>query len=61
MTGEIGYITIPTKGEDGPGEALFGKKGAWIVWSSDPLKKGKQVIVTAERGGRTLTVQSTGL
>lgn len=61
MVGTMGYLTVATRGADGPGEVSISPQGCYIAWSQEPIARGSQVIVTAERDTRTVSVQPTGL
>lgn len=59
--GCIGVITVATRGQAGPGEALVKIRGgseAFIAWSPEPLPKGTTVLVIEERGARTVDVSA---
>jgi hypothetical protein len=59
--GCIGVITVATRGQDGPGEALVKIRGGseeFIAWSPEPLPKGTTVLVIEERGERTVDVSA---
>ncbi len=61
MTGAIGYISVATKGEEGPGEVEVPHYGSYVAWSREPLNKGVEVIGTGTRATRTRNVQPTVL
>lgn len=57
--GTVGVITIPTRGQAGPGEVRIRIRGGtenFIAWSQTPLPKGTTVLVTEYRGKRTVEV-----
>jgi hypothetical protein len=59
--GCIGVVTVPTRGESGPGEVLVKIRGgseAFIAWSPEPLAKGTTILVIEERGSRTVDVSA---
>lgn len=58
--GKTGYVTITVRGNQGPGEVQVGNSRL-VAWSDEPIRVGSQVVVTAERGTRTVTVSPTGL
>lgn len=60
-TGDTGYVTIATRGPNGPGEIEIVKFGKYVAWSQEPLPVGAEVVVTATRSTRTVNVQPTGL
>lgn len=61
LVGALGYVTIAIRGPDRPGEVSISPRGSYIAWSRDPLPAGVQIIVTAVRDTRTVSVQPTGL
>lgn len=58
--GKTGYVSIAVRGSQGPGEITVGN-ARLVAWSTEPIKVGAQVVVTAERSVRTVTVTPTGL
>lgn len=61
--GEVGRMTVASRGIQGPGEATFSMRGSdesYIVYSDQPIGRGQQVLCTDIRGPRTLTVQPWG-
>ncbi len=57
--GRTGVLTVATRGQSGPGEALVGVRGGsetFLAWSDDPLPLGVTVLVVECRGPRTVGV-----
>jgi len=57
--GEIGVLTVGTRGQKGPGEVLVKIRGGsetFIAWSADPLPKDTNVLVIESRGARAVDV-----
>jgi hypothetical protein len=57
--GLAGRITVPTRGEQGPGEVevrIRGGTECFIAQSAQPLAKGQAVIVVQTLGPRTVIV-----
>ena len=57
--GTVGVLTIPTRGEAGPGEVWIKIRGGsegFLAWSEKPLPKGATVLVIDYRGPRTVDV-----
>jgi membrane protein implicated in regulation of membrane protease activity len=57
--GTVGVLTIPTRGEAGPGEVRIRIRGGserFLAWSEKPLPKGTTVLVIDFRGPRTVDV-----
>lgn len=57
--GTIGVLTVPTRGEAGPGEVRIRIRGGserFLAWSQTPLPKGATVLIIDYRGPRTLDV-----
>jgi hypothetical protein len=57
--GTIGLVVIATRGTAGPGEVLIRIRGGserFLAWSADPLPKGTTVLITDNRGPRTVEV-----
>jgi hypothetical protein len=57
--GTVGVITIATRGQAGPGEVRIRIRGGsenYIAWSQTPLPKGTTVLVSDNRGRRTVDV-----
>jgi hypothetical protein len=57
--GLAGRITVPTRGEQGPGEVevrIRGGTESFIAQSAQPLAKGQAVIVVQTLGPRTVIV-----
>jgi hypothetical protein len=58
--GRVGQLVVGTRGQAGAGEVLVAVRGgreAFMAWSPEPLAKGTDVLVIAERGPRTVTVE----
>ena len=59
LIGCIGVLHVATRGQAGPGEVLLKVRGgteAYIAYSTEPIAKGKTVLVIESRGGRTVDV-----
>ena len=59
LIGSIGVLAIATRGEAGPGEVLLKIRGgteAYIAWSTEPIPRGRTVLVIESRGTRTVDV-----
>jgi hypothetical protein len=59
LIGQIGVLTVATRGPEGPGEVLVKIRGgseSYIAWSPRPLPKGSTVLVIESRGSRTVDV-----
>jgi hypothetical protein len=59
VIGRTGVLTVATRGQGGPGEALVGIRGGsetFLAWSDDPLPLGVTVLVVECRGPRTVGV-----
>jgi len=59
VIGRTGVLTVATRGQGGPGEALVGIRGGsetFLAWSDDPLPPGVTVLVVECRGPRTVGV-----
>jgi hypothetical protein len=59
LIGSIGVVCVATRGRAGPGEVLLKIRGgteAYIAWSTEPIAKGKTVLVIESRGARTVDV-----
>lgn len=59
MVGQVGELTHPTRGQDGPGEVRVKIPGGteyFLAWSDQPLGAGTSVLVVESRGGRTVDV-----
>jgi hypothetical protein len=57
--GEVGVLTVATRGPDGPGEVRIRVRGGsehFIAWSEEPLPRGATVLVTDSRGIRAVDV-----
>lgn len=54
--GKVGFVTVATKGNQGPGEVNVPGLDHYVAWSRDPLTVGTQVLVTVERGVRAVGV-----
>jgi hypothetical protein len=61
MNGKVGYISVAIKANGSPGEVDVPGSGKYVAWSKDPCPVGAEVIVTAERSTRAVTVSPTGL
>lgn len=59
VVGCFGELTVATRGDAGPGEALVRVRGgteAYLAWSEQPLAKGTKVLVYESRGERAVDV-----
>jgi hypothetical protein len=59
LIGSIGVLCVATRGAAGPGEVLLKIRGgteAYIAYSTEPIAKGKTVLVIDTRGARTVDV-----
>ncbi len=59
LIGQIGVLTVATRGAAGPGEVLVSVRGgreSFIAWSIEPLPKGRTVLVIESRGQRVVDV-----
>ena len=59
--GQVGMLSVATRGADGPGEVHCPVRGgteSFIAWSPEPLPKGTSVLVIESRGHRTVDVSS---
>jgi len=59
VIGRTGVLTVATRGQGGPCEALVGIRGGsetFLAWSDDPLPPGVTVLVVECRGPRTVGV-----
>ncbi len=59
--GQLGVLSVATRGDAGPGEVVISLRGStetYLAWSDAPLARGLQVVVTDARGPRTLQVAS---
>ena len=59
LIGQIGVLTVATRGTAGPGEVLVSVRGgreSFIAWSADPLPRGRTVLVIDSRGHRAVDV-----
>ena len=57
--GQVGMLSVATRGADGPGEVLVKVRGgseAFLAWSETPLPKGATVLVIESRGARAVDV-----
>jgi hypothetical protein len=59
LIGSIGVLCVATRGQAGPGEVLLKVRGGtetYIAWSTEPIARGKTVLVIESRGARTVDV-----
>ena len=59
--GSIGALSAATRGIAGPGEVVLKIRGGtetYIAWSARPLARGTIVLVTADRGFRSVEVET---
>jgi membrane protein implicated in regulation of membrane protease activity len=57
--GQVGVLSVATRGGDGPGEVLVKVRGGsetFLAWSDKPLPRGTNVLVIDWRGRRTVDV-----
>ena len=57
--GEVGVLTVATRGDKGPGEVQIKVRGGsecFIAWSDRPLARGTKVLVIDHRGSRSVDV-----
>ena len=61
LIGQIGVLTVATRGVAGPGEVQVSVRGgreSFIAWSAEPLPKGCTVLVIESRGQRAVDVSA---
>ncbi len=61
--GLLGYLSIATRGDDGPGEAVFRIRGGtetFLARSIEPLLRGQEVVCVRELGARSVEVAPWG-
>jgi hypothetical protein len=61
LIGQIGILTVATRGAAGPGEVevrVRGGREAFIAWSTEPLPRGCTVLVIESRGHRAVDVSA---
>jgi hypothetical protein len=59
LIGQIGVLTMGTRGRAGPGEVQVSIRGGtevFIAWSPEPLPRGTSVLVIETRGHRAVDV-----
>lgn len=57
--GEVGVLTVATRGDAGPGEVRIRIRGGsecFIAWSRGPLPRGASVLIIDFRGARAVDV-----
>jgi hypothetical protein len=57
--GRTGYVTVAIPGRDRPGEVRVAIRGGtehFIAYADEPIDRGREVIVTGDRGGRAVDV-----
>jgi hypothetical protein len=57
--GEVGVLTVATRGPHGPGEVRIKIRGGsehFLAWSEVPMPRGATVLVTESRGTRAVDV-----
>lgn len=57
--GQVGVLTVATRGGSGPGEVRVKVRGGsetFIAWSDAPLPRGATVLVVESRGARAVDV-----
>lgn len=61
--GLLGHLSVATRGDDGPGEAVFRIRGgseAFLAHSPEPLLRGQEVVCVKELGPRAVEVAPWG-
>lgn len=61
--GLLGQLTVATRGDGGPGEAVFRIRGGtetYLARSIEPLQRGQEVLCTKELGARSVEVAPWG-
>jgi hypothetical protein len=59
--GCVGFLTVATRGADGPGEVFLKIRGgseSYLAWSDEPLAENTWVLVIESRGARSVDVVS---
>lgn len=59
VVGQVGTLTVGTRGGGGPGEVLLKVRGgseSYLAWSETPIPRGAAVLVVEARGARTVSV-----
>lgn len=62
VVGRIGHVVVTIPGGDRPGEVIVQVRGGterYIAYCEDPVERGQVVLITADRGGRSVDVIST--
>jgi hypothetical protein len=57
--GHIGFLSVATRGDGGPGEVVLAMGGgteAYLAYSEVPLTRGTEVLVFNARGNRSVDV-----
>lgn len=57
--GQIGRVTVPVRGRQGPGEVVVvvqGQPETYIAYSTEPLPLAGAALVIHDRGARSLDV-----
>jgi hypothetical protein len=57
--GQVGTLTVGTRGASGPGEVRVNVRGGtecYLAWSDTPLPRGANVLIIDYRGPRTVDV-----
>jgi hypothetical protein len=57
--GQLGTLTVGTRGASGPGEVRVSVRGGsecFLAWSETPLPRGASVLIIDYRGPRTVDV-----
>lgn len=60
LIGSVGYLSVATRGTEGPGEVVLPNKSL-VAWSKEPLRKGHPVLITALRDTREVSVEPIDL
>lgn len=61
--GLLGQLSVATRGDDGPGEAVFRIRGgteAFLAHSAEPLMRGQEVVCVREISARVVEVAPWG-
>ncbi|XAS76531.1 hypothetical protein V3G39_00415 [Dermatophilaceae bacterium Sec6.4] len=61
--GLLGQLTVATRGDDGPGEAVFRIRGGtetFLAHSPEPLMRGQEIVCVKELGARVVEVAPWG-
>jgi hypothetical protein len=59
VVGRPAHVSLPIPGGAEPGEVLVRVRGGsetYIAFADEAVAEGEQVVIVADRGGRTVTV-----